>query len=51
MLAAFDRHPIVALGMQHLQQDEADVVECGNPLYQGILDRFIAGQTVELERL
>src|SRR5512140_2177846 len=69
VLAAFQEHPIVALGMNHLQQDEADfslsvirdprfatvvndiVVECGNPLYQAVLDRYIAGELVPIEQL
>lgn len=69
ILAAFDRYPVVALGMSHRQQDEADfsleliraprfaakvkniVVECGNPLYQSVLDRYLAGEDVPLEQL
>ena len=69
ILAAFHDHPIVALGMQHQFQDEADfsltlirnprfaaivndiVVECGNPLYQDVLDRYIAGEAVPIEQL
>jgi hypothetical protein len=69
VLAAFEEHPVVALGMQHQQQDEADfslhvvrdprfasavndvVVECGNPLYQAVLDQYISGGTVPIERL
>ena len=68
-LAAFDRYHVVALGMSHWQQSEADfslalvrdpqfpakvndiVVECGNPLYQDVLDRYAAGKSVPLERL
>jgi len=69
ILAAFEQFPVVALGMSHRQQDEADfsltvirdpkfaatvndiVVECGNPLYQGVLDRFIGGEEVAREQL
>jgi hypothetical protein len=69
ILAAFEQFPVVALGMSHRQQDEADfsltvirdpkfaatvndiVVECCNPLYQGVLDRFIAGEEVATEQL
>jgi hypothetical protein len=69
VLAAFEEHPVVALGMQHQQQDEADfslrvirdprfasavndiVVECGNPLYQTVLDKYTSGGTVPIERL
>lgn len=69
ILATFSRFPIVALGMSHRQQDEADfsltlirdprfaatvndiVVECGNPLYQKTLDRYINGGDVPLEQL
>ena len=69
ILAAFDKYPIVALGMSHWQQSEADftlelvrnpefpkkvndiVVECGNPLYQAVLDHYIAGDTVDIEKL
>ncbi|HEV8410121.1 MAG TPA: hypothetical protein VGQ30_06410 [Gemmatimonadaceae bacterium] len=69
VLAAFGRFPVVALGMQHQQQDEADfslrlirspgfaaavndiVIECGNPLYQRVLDRYIARESVDAEQL
>lgn len=69
ILALFDRYPVVALGMSHRQQDEADfsldlirdprfaakvndlVVECGNALYQPMLDRYIEGGEVPLEQL
>jgi hypothetical protein len=69
VLAAFDRYPVVALGMSHRLQDEADlaiaivrdprfgrianavVVECGNPLYQADMDRYVAGGSVPMERL
>lgn len=69
VLDAFDRYPVVALGMSHRQQDEADfslalirdsrfaskvqnvVVEAGNSLYQDVLDRYISGGDVPLERL
>ena len=69
ILAAFDRFPVVALGMSHRQQDEADfsialiqdpkfaasindiVVECGNPLYQMVMDRYISGAEIPMEQL
>jgi hypothetical protein len=69
ILGAFDRVPIVALGMSHRLQDEADlsltvirdprfaekvrniVVECGNPLYQTLMDRYTEGQQVPIQQL
>jgi hypothetical protein len=69
LLAAFHRFPVVAVGMSHSQQAEADfslalvrdpafpsvvndiVVECGNPLYQPALNRYVAGDSVPLEVL
>ena len=69
VLDLFEKYPVVALGMSHRQQDEADfslelirnprfaervndvVVECGNALYQGVLDRYIEGGDVPLEKL
>lgn len=69
ILEVFDDYPLVALGMSHRQQDEADfslalirdprftkkvndiVVECGNPLYQPTLDRYIDGADVPLNQL
>jgi hypothetical protein len=69
LLDAFDKFPVVAIGMSHWQQDEADfslalirdpkfpatvndiVVECGNTLYQAVLDRYVAGEEVPIEQL
>ena len=69
IFSAFQTHPVVALGMSHRQQDEADfsldlirdprfvkvvndvVVECGNPLYQDAMDRYMRGEDVPLEQL
>ena len=70
ILPAFDRFPVVALGMSHRQQDEADfsialiqdpkkfaatvndiVVECGNPLYQTVMDRYTAGAGIPIKQL
>ena len=69
ILDAFDRVPVVALGMSHRLQDETDfslalvrdpwfartvndvVVECGNPLYQADMDRYVRGASIPIERL
>jgi hypothetical protein len=62
LLSAFDDHPIVALGFPGGSgfaldlitdprfPDKADdiVVECGNPRYQPVLDRYVAGEDVPL---
>jgi hypothetical protein len=58
ILAAFDRYEVVGMGAAHGNKDLDDptfpskvsdiVVECGNSLYQGTLDRYIAGEDVPL---
>lgn len=62
LLAAFDDHRVVALGAPFVGTfafdliadrrfpDKADdiVVECGNPVYQPVLDRYLAGADVPL---
>lgn len=67
VLAAFDRHEVVGMGILSYSNQDFDefildvirdpafpaevndiVVECGNSLYQPILDRYIAGDSLPL---
>jgi hypothetical protein len=69
LVSAFDRVPIVGLGLAHTVEDDEFsitlvrdprfakhhpqniVIECGNALYQPVLDQYIAGGDVPLARL